>query len=264
MSEEQTEQVEQKEEKKELPVPKETREDETTEKVEMDDKTQKRFNRIYHNMKQNERFVAQLMNDQKVLLKKLDTLEGQQQKQAVEQAVEGLKARKAQALDAGDHKQVVEIDDQIAQVRAVPENKPEPKQEAEVPAVQIPEPEKALLRDWANELTPDGNFKRPWAQAGHPYNAKAAAIGAAVLEDPEFDGKATEEVLREIDRLMGAEVKQLKRTSPVLSNDSDVAVKKSKETKLSTDQKKIAEAIYSGEKPETAHARYLKGLQMGA
>ena len=82
----------------------------------------------------------------------------------------------------------------------------------------------------------------------------------AVLEDPEFKGKATEEILKEVDRLMGIEVKTLKRTSPVLSSDADVPARKSKDLKLTVDQKKIAEVLYASETPSKAHERYLKGL----
>ena len=249
-------------EKKEIDVPKEEpKENETTDFVAMDEKMQKRFNRVYSNMKQFERLYAQTMKDQKVLLDRLSALEGKQQEQAVTQAVENLKARKVQALESGDHKGAVEIDDQIAQVRAVPEKKPEPITTPTMePVPEISTPDKELIQEWAHELTGDGNFRRPWAQAGHPYNAKATSIGMAVLEDPEFKGKATEEILKEVDRLMGIEVKTLKRTSPVLSSDADVPARKSKDLKLTVDQKKIAEVLYANESPAKAHERYLKGL----
>ena len=259
MSEAQVEQVEKEEKKPEVEAIKEERPDETTEFVEIDAKVQKRLNRIYGNMKQFERLYTQSLKDQKVLMNRLETLEGKQQEQAVAQAVENLKAKKVQALENQDHKTAVEIDDQIAQVRAVPEKKPEVEAKVE-PVPEIPSPDKEAIQEWAQELTADGNFRRPWAQAGHPYNAKATSIGMAVLEDPEFKGKSTDEILREVDRLMGIEVKQLKRTSPVLSSDSDINVKKSTQTKLTADQKKIAEVLFSNETPDKAHARYLKGL----
>ena len=268
MSEEQTEETEDektekkalKNEEREVQIPLEERENEETGFVEMDAKMQKKFNRIYGNMKQFERLYSQTMKDQKVLLQKIEALEGKHQEQAISQAVENLKAKKVQAMEVADHKAVAEIDDQIAQVRAVPEKKTETTATEVEPQIEIPNPDKELIHDWAHELTNDGNFRRPWAQAGHPYNAKATSIGMAVLEDPAFKGKETEEILREVDRLMGIEVKTLRRTSPVLSSDSDVSVNKSKVTKLTVDQKKIAEVLYANEEPAKAHARYLSGL----
>ena len=259
MSEEQIEEKPAAAPEKEIETPREEPgEDQTTEFVEMDEKVKKRFNRVYSNMKQFERLYTQMAKDHKVVLDRLEGLEGKQQEQAVAQAVENLKAKKVQALENADHKAVAEIDDQIAQVRAVPEKKPEAREEE--PAIEIPNPDKELIHDWAHELTTDGNFRRPWAQPGHPYNAKATSIGMAVLEDPEFKGKDTSEILKEVDRLMGIEMKPLKRTSPVLSSDADVSVNKGKVTKLSADQKKIAEVLYANEEPAKAHARYLKGL----
>lgn len=258
MSEAQVEQVEE----KPVQIPNEEPDkDQTTDFVALDEKTQKRFNRVYSNMKQFQRLFETGMKDQKTLLKRIEELEGKHQEQAVQQAVEGLKARKVQALEAGDNKQVVELDDQIAQVRAV-EKKPETKAEpVSEPVPEIQTPDKEMIQEWAHETLQDGNFKRPWAQPGHPYNAKATSIGMAVLEDPNFKGKDTSDILKEVDRLMGLEVKALKRTSPVLSNDGDVSVKQSKEVKLTADQKKVAEVIYSDLEPKKAHERYLKGLE---
>lgn len=246
--------------KKEVEVPKEEPgEDQTTDFVEMDVKMQKRFNRVYSNMKSFQRLYIQTMKDQKVLLERISAMEGKQQEAAVTQAVENLKARKVQAMEAGDHKQAVELDDQIAQVRAVPEKSGEQKPPAEA-IPEIASPDNELIHDWAHELTTDGNFRRPWAQPGHPYNAKATSIGMAVLEDPAFKGKDTTEILKEVDRLMGIETKALRRTSPVLSSDADVPEKKTEKIKLSADQKKIAEVLYANESPAKAHERYIKGL----
>src|SRR3990167_11404101 len=118
LTDEKTEKKALKNEEREVPIPLEERENEETGFVEMDAKMQKKFNRVYGNMKQFERLYTTMAKDLKKALDKIGSLEGKQQEQAISQAVENLKAKKVQALDAADHKAVAEIDDQIAQVRA--------------------------------------------------------------------------------------------------------------------------------------------------
>jgi len=233
------------------PAPEET--EQTTSHVDMDDGTQKRFNRIYGNMKQYERVVQQMGKENRALLNRLDNLEGSQYTAEVTQAVDGLKADKVTALDEGDHAKVADIDDKIAQIRAIPEPQPTPQPVEQDYSMNAQDT--AMITTWGGEQNADGTYKRPWAQAGHPYNTKAAAIGAAVLEDPAIVAEGTGAVLAEVDKLMGLEARQkAQRTSPVLSSDGNVTRPKAK-GKLTADQKLIADAM------EVPHDKYLASLQ---
>jgi hypothetical protein len=228
-------------------------EEETTSHVDMDDGTQKRFNRIYGNMKQYERVVQQMGKDNRALLNRLDTLEGSQYTAEVTNAVDGLKADKVAALDEGDHSKVADIDDKIAQIRALPD--PQPTPQAPTDDYSMSQQDTSIIAAWGGEQNTDGTYKRPWAQAGHPYNTKAAAIGAAVLEDPAIVAEGTQAVLAEVDKLMGLDARQRgQRTSPVLSSDGNVTRPKAKGT-LTADQKLIADAM------EVPHEKYLASLQ---
>lgn len=213
----------------------------TTDHVDMDDGTQKRFNRIYGNMKQYERVVQQMGKENRQLLDRLDKLEGTQYTQEVTTAVDNLKKDKVAALDDGNHQAVADIDDKIAQIRSLPEPQPTPKPEN--PDFQMSTQDNQIIAEWGNATDANGNFVRPWAQAGHPYNTKAAAMGAAVLEDDAITAQGTEAILAEVDRLMGAEVKKVQRTSPVLSSDGNVTPPKPKAGNASQDEKLIAKAM---------------------
>lgn len=224
----------------------------STTHVEMDGETQKRFNRIYGNMKQYERVVQKMGKENKALLDRLDKLEASTHKKDVEAAVASLKRQKIQALEEGDAEAAVELDDQLARVRSIPDPGPTPQEEPSIDDIVSPEDQQIIYK-WGNELNDDGGYRRPWAQAGHPHNAKAAAIGAAVLEDQSIVSQGTEAVLAEVDRLMGAQTGETaKRTSPVLTNDGSVSPKKESAKSLSADEKIIAKAM--GVTPEA----YLK------
>ena len=80
---------------------------------EMDDGTQKRFNRIYGNMKQYERMTKQMGSDNRVLMEKIDKLQNNFEGRVIDEEITKLKRAKANALENEDHTRVVEIDDQI-------------------------------------------------------------------------------------------------------------------------------------------------------
>jgi hypothetical protein len=215
--------------------------EQTTDHVDMDDGTQKRFNRIYGNMKQYERVVSQMGKENRALLDRLDKLEGAQYENEVSSAIDNLKKDKVSALDEGNHDVVADIDDKIAQIRAIPE--PQPTLQAPDPQYQLSNEDNQLIATWGAEVGTDGQYKRPWAQAGHPYNTKAAAIGAAVLEDTAIASQGTEAILAEVDRLMGVQTAPLQRTSPVMTNDASVSQPKAKVGKATGDEKQIAAAM---------------------
>lgn len=230
----------------------ESEQEQTTDHIDMDEATQKRFNRIYGNMKQYERIVQTMGKENKALLERLEKLETSTQKRDIDAAVSELKRQKVQALDEGNTEAVVEIDEQLARVRSIEEQKPAPSNGSATEEI-INSRDQELIYAWGNELDGNGNYKRPWAQAGHPHNAKAAAFGAAALEDPELVSRGTEAVLAEVDRLMGMEANKTgRRTSPVLANDGGVTPRSGGKTKLSDDEKIIAKAM--GVSPEA----YLK------
>ena len=216
----------------------------STKMVDMDGDTQKRFNKIYGNMKQYERVVGQMGRENRALLERLDKLEGSAYTAEVTTAIDGLKKQKVEALDNGDHEKVTDIDDKIAQIRAIPEPMPSPVSSYASEDATLSQQDSTLISEWGAERDDTGAYKRPWAQAGHPYNTKAAALGAAVLEDPAIVAQGTEAILAEVDRLMGGPgPTRVTRTSPVLTNDKGVTPPSTKAGKPTQDQILIAKAM---------------------
>jgi hypothetical protein len=197
--------------------------------------------------------------ENKALLNRLDDLESTVQGDRQIEAVQRLSAAKVQALDEGDHEAVVVIDNQLAQLnQPAPARGPAPQPEAggiQSAISQLPPEEAAAIAAWGFEKTTSGEWARPWAQPGHPYNAKAANIGAAVLQDQDIVGQGTEAVLAEVDRLMGNEMTPLARPSPVLNSGGRRGPAPGQAKELTADEKLIAKAM------DISPERYLKSKQ---
>lgn len=147
-----------------------------------------RFKHIYGNMKENERLISIMADDNKKLMDKLDSMDRRQAEAEVEGRVTVLKDLKKTALEEADSGRVVEIDDELMKLRVPPEKTPAPAPDT---AVQEENPlttdQMAAISAWGQEMDTSGNYKRPWAQPSHPLHAKAAGMAAAVLNDPNMD-----------------------------------------------------------------------------
>lgn len=227
-------------ETKEAPRPEGLPEDQEWDHVEMDEKTQRRFNRIYASMKQSEGAMKQMAEDHRKMVEKIHTLEGQLTSKEREDRKTVLMEQKAAAMDEGDNKRVVDIDEQLATLRQPVQAEPQPELPPD-PGWFTPARQDALIK-WASETTDQGEAKRPWAQEGHPKNARAVEITNAVINDPEFAGAEISEILGEVDRLMAP-----RRTAPsapaVMSGNSSARPKEKSTPKLTQDQLAIAKVM---------------------
>ena len=210
-----------------------------------------RFNQLYGYMKQNERIITKMGKDNRSLLDRLGKVETDTTQRSVDDRIEALKSQKKEALDAGDNAKVVEIDDQIAKLRATPKKQETRTEVAQEEAVFTTEQEQRI-KSLGFETNEKGDYIRPWAIPSHPLHMKGASIAAAVLEDPSFSARGMDAVLEEVDRLM--EVKKPTRGSPtVLSADANVSPKRSGKPTLTDDEKAIARAM------ELTPEQYLEG-----
>ena len=205
---------------------------------------QARFDRIYGNMKQNERVIAQQGDMLKTAMDRLRKMEGRE----AGNIVEDLKAAKVQALDEGDNARVVEIDAKLAQAQSLRTRIDEP------PIHQVPVQEQSLTADqegalvqWAQEADTNGNALRPWANPAHPEYAKVTRLAEAALADPSLVTQAQagnmKPILAEVDRMMGLKRNTGRATANTLSGTTDVTPPSRGKVTLTADEKIIAKSM---------------------
>lgn len=229
----------------------------------LDPKVKARFDRIYRNMKDNERALTESAKVQRQLVERLTRLEKSDINSKSANAIASLNAQKAQALEEGDAAAVVELDNKIRAVEQSQNYQPAP--------INVPEPssgglspqEEAQMEAWAAEKSESGEPLRPWADPGHPLHQKAASLGYAVMQDP--TKYTLEEQLAEIDRLMGVENGSPKRVSPgVLSTGEGGRRPSKKQAGLTQDQRAIARVMYpeakSASEAEEKYAAAMKNV----
>jgi hypothetical protein len=217
-----------------------------------------RFDRIYSNMKQNERLVEPLISENRDLRNRLEKLETSDVQRSTDNAVASLTQQKAEAFEEGDYAKVAEIDNTLLDLKTQPSEQPRRQraQPIEQQSAFTPE-DAAAMQQWSNEANEDGSLKRPWTQSSHPLHSKAANIGAGVLDDPNIYGVSA--VMKEIDRLMGVEQNQASRGVPSnLAPDANVPARRGSSPKLSDDEKYVARRQYSHLAAKEAEERYLQ------
>lgn len=231
-----------------------------TELVEFaDPKVEARFKRVYANMKENERTIAELAEANRGLLARVESFEARTTQQTQTDQISALKTAKRAAYEAGDIDKVTEIDDKIIELRLAATVKPEKKPESQVkPAALDPAFESKIVQ-WAYETDDTGDFLRPWAQPQHPKHNRALSIAKGVIEDPEFDGKPPETILAEVDRLMGAPkaARPAATAAPVLGSNSSIRQAPSARVSLTPEQDRAARAMgLTPEKYKAAQAKW--------
>lgn len=199
-------------------------------RVELPPEAQKRFDRVYGNMKRYENSAKEL---QDIVAKQFEIINGLQtgqqqivnhlQTQDFTDAESRLNTQRDEAWSKGDQRGWHQANDQLTEIKlkknlslqqqrqAVPVQQQQPaqtvnSQDAVQYAVQRGEitPQDAhIFKSWATETDDTGNFKRPWVNAHDIKNTVAAIEGRAVFENPAFAQKSFAEKLREIDRRMG-------------------------------------------------------------
>lgn len=216
---------------------------------------QRRFNRLYASTKQADAALLVAAADNRKLADRVEKLESTGEADKTATRITELKVEKVKAIESEEHARVVEIDDQIQDLK-LPKPKEEPKVEVEVrqevsdwftPARQ------SELVTWANQSDDKGSLKRPWAQPDHPKNARCIELTNAVLNDPDFAGAEMNEILSEVDRLMAP---RQRPTAVVLPDKGGVREVKKDKVNLNEEQKLIARKMYPDFSAAEAIKRY--------
>ena len=225
-------------------------EDQEWDRVELDEKAQRRFNRLYAQMKGNKEIIDRMADDNKLLINRVNSLENTTDEHTVNEQVTGLKVAKAQALEAGDFTKVADIDEQIVDLKtaAKPQSveKPVKSEEKKEESWLTPARERQLLT-WAGETDTEGKKIRPWAEPGHVDHGKALRSISLILDDPEYEMAEMDEVLQEADRLMGGR-KPTKKAAAVLGSNSSIRPKEKTSVALNEQEKFVASKM--GMSPE--------------
>ena len=208
------------------------------EQVELSPEQQKRFNRLYAQMKTQDGALKEMGGMLRKLIDDVTDLRGAKAAQELTR----LNDEADKAFAEGDYKKARALMTQAitAELKPAMEGKPEAKKSSDDGAQLSPDQEKVIQR-WAAETNEDGSLKRPWVQQGHPKQKRAAAIAMALFEDPDYAEKTTDEILSEVDRLMGLEGPKPKATQPaVLGNGATLRKPAQKNPSLTEEEKMVA------------------------
>ncbi len=210
------------------------------EQVDFTPDQQKRFDRVYKQLKDNERNIKeyrQLVREQSEAISHLQQTTGQVVNHIVEdkfaQKESQLIADQKSAFESGDLDKYNKVTRELGKLdiqREQAQNKPQPVQPQGPIAAQdvvneavrdgeITPQDANVYRTWATERDEFGQPVRPWVNEADVRGSRAAYIGAAVFNDPNMSDKSFAEKLMEIDRLMGT---QRKSSQSVMSSSGNL------------------------------------------
>ena len=245
----------------EVPKPDTLPENQEWDHVEFDAKTQRRFNRVYAEMKGTKDLVRQMGQTNRQLIEKLEEMEAQQAKKGADDRVADLIQQEKAALEEQDYAKASQVRDQITDIKI--------EAKTEKPAKKEPEPEQSYgdwltpekakaLNDFANAKDDKGQLLHPWADADHPeYETAINAAQVVIQRNPDAP---IEEILEKIAKVNDRVIAPRRSTPAVLGSGGD-APRPKKKTAISEDEKKIAAAMYPDLSGKDAAERYAKSKE---
>ena len=243
-------------------TPKSLPEDQEWNKVELTPEQQRRFNRLYAQVKTQERVQGEIIDQNRKLLEKLEAYENENKTTKHVSQLEQLKTTRREALMAGDLVKADELDEQIFELRSAKPKVVEPKTAEETYELQ---PEvKARVVEWANETSDDGEMLRPFILVGHPKHRACMTIIESVLQDEALYGKDVEDYVKAVDKaliangIMKTKTKVQAAPSPVLESSTQPPGGRQVQ-KLSFEEQHVAKRMYPND-PDPV-ARYIKAKE---
>lgn len=242
------------------------------EQVDLTPEQQARFNRIYGQMKQKDKVIEQLAQDQRKAIERLEALETSHQERETGSQLDALRMAEREALEVGDTAKAQELRDEITDLKiqsSVPKPKEEPKAQdggQEFVNQYLTPDRMATLESWVSETDGNNQLVRPWANDSHPDYATAMRAAWAVISDPSMKDAEIGAILSEVDKVTGAIIGSpapAKRPSaPVLGSNGDAPPRKQNKSTLDENQKMVARSMFPGMKASEAEARYAKSLEL--
>jgi hypothetical protein len=206
-----------------------------TEFVDFTPEQKRRFDRIYHNMKEYERDNSALRQHIAQLTEAVNNMQAGSAQQQEASQKQRLMQQLLQAKEAGNVALEVQLQGELATVgQKVPKPIPLP------PPPQTQNADIAAVEQWSRELGPDGSFRRPWALEGHSRYTEAYNLVASLVTDPRFTGN-TDAILAEVDRRMGVSQGQPRPPgATVLGSGGQVRPQVDSEVQLTPDELNMA------------------------
>lgn len=241
----------------EVPRPETLPNDQEWDHVEFDAKTQRRFNRVYAEMKSAKDLMTRMGQDNRLLVEKVEEMEATRVRQGADDRAATLRVQEKEALEAGEYDRAGQIRDQITDIKVeakIPKEKPkaEPEREEQQYGDWLTPDRAKALNSFANAKNDKGELLHPWADADHPeYETAINAAQVVIQRSPDAP---IEEILEKIAKVNDRVITK-RSSAPVLGSGGD-APKPKKEPSISADEKKIAAVMYPELKPQDAAQRY--------
>lgn len=241
-------------------------------RVEFTPEQQKRFNRMYAQVKSQESIHKQLIEDNKKLVTRLTAIEARNLQKEVDTSISKLKEAKVKALELGDYSKADDIADEIAEVKAKAKEaeKEQEKLKVEDPKespLVLPPDVQEKVASWVSAKDDDGNLLRPFVNPAHPQHQKFLKIAQIVLEDHDNNDIPVEQVISMVDNALEAYgLTKSKKTQPtkqktanVLSGLQGSTSLSSPKPKLTNQQKYVARKMFAGD--PKAEEKYIEALK---
>lgn len=208
------------------------------EQVDLTPAQQERFNRLYGQVKAQDRKISEyrtIAEQQARAIDELSKVQNQVATRIVDQdfskAEDDARAAAQMAYNKGDSSAFLAANERIAEIKAQkilsqtlrqqpPQNQPNQQRvQSAQQAAQYAEGQGALNSDetmvvsaWQDERDENGNSLRPWSKDTDPNFMNALAESRAVFTNPRFANKSITEKLAEVDRRMGVVRSQANQT----------------------------------------------------
>lgn len=227
----------------------------------------KRFNSIYGRMKDQDRelktnaaMIDRMAKDNRALLdrfEEIDKFRDEIVSGQVEAEASSLESQLEAAHEEGDTKKVAEITRKMTELEV---KRSQPKPEKPKTDDNVATTYQQEINQWATERGDDGSLLRPWTQQGHEMQEAVAAAATMVASLPKNRGKPPSQWLDQVDKEVQdmLEVKPSRPAPQVLDSDTSITPKKETATKLSEDEKRVAQRLYPDLDPKKAQDRYAK------
>jgi hypothetical protein len=237
-------------------------------KVEMPPEIEKRFNKIYKEMKTTKERNSALEEHALKLTNALIKLQSDTKDASTKSVISDIKQQIRQARDAGNEDELESLQEKLTELmveekleKKLPKQQPKQPVRQEHSSFELTKSEERIVGNWATEVDEDDEPLRPWAQSeNHPKAQKAYEYLTEILEDDQYADLTIKEKLALVDEKFLKKAKATRDVNAVgagsLTKNND-----SKQDKLTDDQKRVAYRIFSRLSKEDAEKKYAEGLK---
>ncbi len=242
--------------------------------VKFDPPTQKRFNRMYGQVKaqdvklaKQEKLFTDMQEHFAKVSKKLQTYEDAETVKNNEAQINRIKQEIAEASSDGDSTRVAELTYDLVKQETANQNKPVV-EEPVAPQSSVTSEEQAYAANWTGEMADNGDFVRPWAQDGHPLKPFMIKMVETVASHPDHTNDTIEDIFEKVDAIMFAQTGKNINNNVNTNSEPTVATvsnsnasyrptnNKNSVSRLTVDEKAVAEMLMPEMKPAEAHKAY--------